>query len=86
MWHELEDEHLLNWVCERMRVRLRHQRNSNSHTNVSSTMSDSRGSENKGSLGEQVKVKMIMVLGHIIKLDQGMHMGIIMGLAGRAIS
>ena len=86
MWRELEDEHLLNRARERMRVRLRHQRNSNSHTNVSSTMSDSRGSENKGSLGEQVKVKMIMVLGHIIKLDQGMHMGIIMGLAGRAIS
>ncbi|KAH1230238.1 Protein neuralized [Glycine max] len=52
MWRELEDEHLLNRARERMRVRLRHQRNSDSHTNVSSTMSDSRGSENQGSLGD----------------------------------
>ncbi|KAG4395270.1 hypothetical protein GLYMA_20G191400v4 [Glycine max] len=52
MWRELEDEHLLNRARERMRVRLRHQRNSDSNTNVSSTMSDSRGSENQGSLGD----------------------------------
>lgn len=52
MWRELEDEHLLNRARERMRERLRQQRNSDSNTNVSSTMSDSRGSENQGSLGD----------------------------------
>ncbi|KAK7278617.1 hypothetical protein RJT34_23650 [Clitoria ternatea] len=52
MWRELDDEHRLNRARERMRVRLRHQRNSDSNTNVSSTMSDSRGSENQGSLGD----------------------------------
>ncbi|KAF7811653.1 protein neuralized [Senna tora] len=50
MWRELEDEHLLNRARERMRERLRRQRNADSNTNESSTMSDSRGSENQGSL------------------------------------
>ncbi|CAK8572981.1 unnamed protein product [Lathyrus sativus] len=52
MWRELEDEHLLNRARERMRERLRQQRSSDANTNVSSTMSDSRGSENRGSLGD----------------------------------
>lgn len=52
MWRELEDEHLLNRARERMRERLRQQRSSDSNTNVSSAMSDSRGSENQGSLGD----------------------------------
>ncbi|KAK7268487.1 hypothetical protein RIF29_21186 [Crotalaria pallida] len=52
MWRELEDEHLLNRARERMRERLRQQRSSESNTNVSSAMSDSRGSENQRSLGD----------------------------------
>lgn len=52
MWRELEDEHLLNRARERMRERLRQQRGSDANTNVSSTMSGSRGSENQGSLGD----------------------------------
>ncbi|XLR01043.1 hypothetical protein S83_067241 [Arachis hypogaea] len=52
MWRELEDEHLLNRARDRMRERLRQQRGSESNTNGSSTMSDSRGSENQGSLGD----------------------------------
>lgn len=52
MWRELEDEHMLNRARERMRERLRQQRSSDANTNVSSTMSDSRGSENRGSLGD----------------------------------
>lgn len=51
MWRELEDEHLLNHARERVRERLRQQRNVDSNTNISSTnMSESRGSENQGSL------------------------------------
>ncbi|CAL0321232.1 unnamed protein product [Lupinus luteus] len=50
MWRELEDEHLLSRARERMRGRLRQQRSSESNTNVSSTMSDSGGSENQRSL------------------------------------
>ncbi|KAE9612163.1 hypothetical protein Lal_00022247 [Lupinus albus] len=52
MWRELEDEHLLNRARERMRERLRQQRSSESETNVSSTMSGSRGTENQSSLGD----------------------------------
>lgn len=51
MWRELEDEHVLNRARERVRERLRQQRNVGSNTNVSSTnMSESRESENQGSL------------------------------------
>ncbi|KAE9589828.1 hypothetical protein Lalb_Chr21g0313071 [Lupinus albus] len=50
MWRELEDEHLLNRARERLRGRLQQQRRSESNTNVSSTMSDSGGSENERSL------------------------------------
>lgn len=50
MWRELEDEHLLNRARERMRERLRRQRSAESNTNETSTISDSRGSENQGSL------------------------------------
>lgn len=52
MWRELEDEHVINRARERVRERLRQQRSSDSNANVSSTMSDSRGSENQGSLGD----------------------------------
>ena len=52
MWRELEDEHLLNRARERMRERLRQQRSSDANTNVSSPMSDSRGSDNQASLGD----------------------------------
>ncbi|XP_044509182.1 uncharacterized protein LOC123228049 isoform X2 [Mangifera indica] len=53
MWRELEDEHLLNRARERVRERLRQQRSVESNTNVSSTvMSEDRGSENQGSLGD----------------------------------
>ncbi|KAH8501825.1 hypothetical protein H0E87_016559 [Populus deltoides] len=46
MWRELEDEHLLN-----RRERLRQRRNADSNTNMSvSNASESRGSENQGSL------------------------------------
>ncbi|GAV86685.1 zf-C3HC4_3 domain-containing protein [Cephalotus follicularis] len=48
MWRELEDEHLLNRARERVRGRLRQQTSVESNTN----MSDSRGSENQGSLGD----------------------------------
>ncbi|KAK4252973.1 hypothetical protein QN277_010817 [Acacia crassicarpa] len=50
MWRELEDEHLLNRARERMRERLRQRRIADSNANGSSTMSDTRGSENQGSL------------------------------------
>ncbi|KAI5344341.1 PREDICTED: Protein neuralized [Prunus dulcis] len=51
MWRELEDEHVLNRARERVRERLRHRRRVESNTNESTTnMSDSRGSENQGSL------------------------------------
>ncbi|KAI4346453.1 hypothetical protein L6164_007348 [Bauhinia variegata] len=52
MWRESEDEHLLNRARERVRERLRQQRSAESNTNVSSTMSESRGSEHLGSLGD----------------------------------
>ncbi|XP_011024311.1 PREDICTED: uncharacterized protein LOC105125523 isoform X3 [Populus euphratica] len=46
MWRELEDEHLLN-----RRERLRQRRNADSNINMSvSNVSESRGSENQGSL------------------------------------
>ncbi|XP_022765498.1 uncharacterized protein LOC111310369 [Durio zibethinus] len=51
MWRELEDEHLLNRARERVRERLRQQRNADSNTTMSSmTLSESRGSENHGSV------------------------------------
>lgn len=50
MWRELEDEHLFNRARERMRERLHQQRSADSNANGSSTISDSRGSENQGSL------------------------------------
>ncbi|PSR98060.1 Protein neuralized like [Actinidia chinensis var. chinensis] len=51
MWRELEDEHVLNRARERVRERLRQQRSLESNTNVSSmNISESRGSENHGSL------------------------------------
>ncbi|KAM5550880.1 hypothetical protein ABKV19_027294 [Rosa sericea] len=51
MWRELEDEHLLNRARGRVRERLRQQRNVESNTNeLSANRSDSRGSENRGSL------------------------------------
>lgn len=51
MWRELEDEHMLNRARERVRERLRHERSVESNTNISSTnMSESRESENHGSL------------------------------------
>ncbi|CAK9176197.1 unnamed protein product [Ilex paraguariensis] len=46
MWRELEDEHVLNRARERVRERLRQQRSVDSNTN----MSESRGSDNPGSL------------------------------------
>jgi hypothetical protein len=53
MWRELEDDHLLNRARERVRERLRQQRSVESNTNESSTnLSDSRESENQGSLGD----------------------------------
>ncbi|WCJ19222.1 RING/U-box superfamily protein [Euphorbia peplus] len=55
MWRELEDEHVLNRARVRVRERLRHQRSVDTNTNRSSTttnMSESRGSENQGSLGD----------------------------------
>ncbi|KAJ7970510.1 RING/U-box superfamily protein [Quillaja saponaria] len=49
MWRELEDEHMLS----RARERLRQQRSVDSNTNASTTnMTDSRGSEIQGSLGD----------------------------------
>ncbi|GLT93271.1 hypothetical protein SLE2022_110720 [Rubroshorea leprosula] len=52
MWRELEDEHLLNRARERVRERLR-QRNIDRNTNESTTTtSESRGSENPGSVGD----------------------------------
>ncbi|PON43622.1 43kDa postsynaptic protein [Parasponia andersonii] len=52
MWRELEDEHVLNRARERVRERLRQQRSVESTTtNDSSTnISDTRESENQGSL------------------------------------
>ncbi|XP_061996475.1 uncharacterized protein LOC133714384 isoform X2 [Rosa rugosa] len=51
MWRELEDEHLLNRARGRVRERLRQQRNVESNTNeLTTNRSDSRGSENPGSL------------------------------------
>ena len=54
MWRELEDEHVLNRARERVRERLRQQRSVESTTtNDSSTnMSDTRESENQGSVGD----------------------------------
>ncbi|GLT66768.1 hypothetical protein SLA2020_391170 [Shorea laevis] len=52
MWRELEDEHLLNRARERVRERLR-QRNIDGNANESTTTtSESRGSENPGSVGD----------------------------------
>ncbi|XP_052185917.1 uncharacterized protein LOC127797243 isoform X2 [Diospyros lotus] len=51
MWRELEDEHVLSRARERVRERLRQQGSVGSNTNASSTnMSESRESENQGSL------------------------------------
>ncbi|KAK8611133.1 hypothetical protein V6N13_131194 [Hibiscus sabdariffa] len=51
MWRELEDEHMLNRARERVRERLRQQRNADGNTTVShTTLSESRGSENHGSV------------------------------------
>ncbi|MBA0629481.1 hypothetical protein Godav_024033 [Gossypium davidsonii] len=51
MWRELEDEHVLNRARERVRERLRRQSNADSNTTMSSTtLSESRGSENPGSI------------------------------------
>ncbi|XWS08045.1 hypothetical protein CRYUN_Cryun41cG0043800 [Craigia yunnanensis] len=53
MWRELEDEHLLNRARERVRERLRLQRNADSNTTMSgTTFSESHGSENHGSVGD----------------------------------
>ncbi|CAN1172090.1 Protein neuralized [Linum perenne] len=53
MWRELEDEHVLNRARERVRERLRQQRNADSPPNVSTVnMSEVQGSENQGSLGD----------------------------------
>ncbi|XP_019196772.1 PREDICTED: uncharacterized protein LOC109190674 isoform X2 [Ipomoea nil] len=53
MWRELEDEHGLNRARERVRGRLTQQRSVDSNTNVSSVnMSESRESDNQGSLGD----------------------------------
>lgn len=53
MWRELEDEHVLSRARERVRERLRQQRSVESTTNESSTnMSDTRESENQGSIGD----------------------------------
>ncbi|XP_017984995.1 PREDICTED: uncharacterized protein LOC18586548 [Theobroma cacao] len=53
MWRELEDEHLLNRARERVRERLRQRRNADSNATISSTtLSESRGSENHGSVGD----------------------------------
>lgn len=54
MWRELEDEHVLSRARERVRERLRQRRSvEDSNTNMSSTnLSDSRESENQGSLGD----------------------------------
>ncbi|GKU91628.1 hypothetical protein SLEP1_g5476 [Rubroshorea leprosula] len=52
MWRELEDDHLLNRARERVRERLR-QRNVDNNTDLSTTtMSESRGSDNPGSVGD----------------------------------
>ncbi|KAB2063428.1 hypothetical protein ES319_A10G216100v1 [Gossypium barbadense] len=51
MWRELEDEHVLNRARERVRERLRRQSNADSNTTMSSTtLSESHGSENPGSI------------------------------------
>ncbi|XP_050386598.1 uncharacterized protein LOC126802923 isoform X2 [Argentina anserina] len=51
MWRELEDEHLLSRARGRVRERLRQQRSAESNTNERSiNRSESRGSENRGSL------------------------------------
>ncbi|XP_009762683.1 uncharacterized protein [Nicotiana sylvestris] len=51
MWRELEDEHILNRARDRVRERLTQQRSVDSSTNISSTsISESRESENNGSL------------------------------------
>ncbi|KAJ7974982.1 RING/U-box superfamily protein [Quillaja saponaria] len=53
MWRELEDEHVLSRARERMRERLRRQTSVESNAVPSTTnMSDSRGSEIQGSLGD----------------------------------
>ncbi|KHG28964.1 Protein neuralized [Gossypium arboreum] len=51
MWRELEDEHVLDRARERVRERLRRQSNADSNTTMSSTtLSESHGSENPGSI------------------------------------
>ncbi|MBA0823442.1 hypothetical protein Goarm_020174, partial [Gossypium armourianum] len=51
MWRELEDEHMLNRARERVRERLRQQRNADGNTTMSSTtLSESHESENHGSV------------------------------------
>ncbi|XP_010267316.1 PREDICTED: zinc finger CCCH domain-containing protein 13-like isoform X2 [Nelumbo nucifera] len=53
MWRELEDEHVLNHARERVRERLRQQRDVESNTNLSTTnMSETRESEHRGSLDD----------------------------------
>ncbi|XVF82997.1 hypothetical protein PTKIN_Ptkin16aG0097500 [Pterospermum kingtungense] len=53
MWRELEDEHMLNRARERVRERLRQQRNADGNMTMSSTtFSESRGSENHESVGD----------------------------------
>ncbi|OMO62816.1 Zinc finger, RING/FYVE/PHD-type [Corchorus olitorius] len=53
MWRELEDEHLLTRARGRVRERLRQQQNADSNTMISSTtLSESRGSEIHGSVGD----------------------------------
>ncbi|GMI84839.1 SUMO-targeted ubiquitin E3 ligase 5 [Hibiscus trionum] len=51
MWRELEDEHMLNRARERVRERMRQQTNADGNTTMSSTtLSESQGSENHGSV------------------------------------
>ncbi|MFQ6640313.1 hypothetical protein Gotur_015057 [Gossypium turneri] len=53
MWRELEDEHLLDRARERVRERLRQQRNADDNRTMSSmTLNESRGSDNHGSVGD----------------------------------
>ncbi|CAN1172089.1 Protein neuralized [Linum perenne] len=53
MWRELEDEHVLNRARERVRERLRQQRNADSPPNVSTVnMSEVQGSENQAERGD----------------------------------
>ncbi|TYH73384.1 hypothetical protein ES332_D05G325500v1 [Gossypium tomentosum] len=51
MWRELEDEHLLDRAWERVRERLRQQRNADNNRTMSSmTLNESHGSDNHGSV------------------------------------